>query len=115
MRLADAELLPYDFANFTDTIGRYISELQKLATQERDQIIERNRQIDEGVFSATNDPKEPMVPPAKQIVPPFLSFAPTEKTDLPHCSVKRSITTDQWRKLPLMAGAALAGQIATRR
>jgi N-acetylated-alpha-linked acidic dipeptidase len=78
MRLADAELLPYDFANFTDTIGRYIAELQKLATQERDQIVERNRQIEEGVFSATDDPKEPMVPPAKEPVPPFLSFAPLE-------------------------------------
>src|SRR5262249_39337056 len=50
MRLAGAELLPYDFANFTDTIRRYISELQKLAASERDEIVERNRQIAEGVF-----------------------------------------------------------------
>ena len=78
MRLADAELLPYDFANFTDTVRRYISELQKLAGKERDDIVERNRQIDEGVFSAIDDPKKPMVPPARQAVPPFLNFAPLE-------------------------------------
>jgi N-acetylated-alpha-linked acidic dipeptidase len=78
MRLAGAELLPYDFANFTDTVRRYISELQKLAVKERDEIVERNRQIDEGVFSAINDPKKPMLPPQKEAVPPFLNFAPLE-------------------------------------
>src|SRR5205085_9286013 len=68
----------YDFANFTDTIGRYISELQKLAATERDDIIERNRQIDESVFSAIDDPKKPTVPPAREVVPPFLNFSPLE-------------------------------------
>ena len=59
MRLADAELLPYDFDNFTDTIRRYIDEVQKLAKDKRDQIVERNRQIDEGLFAATMDPRVP--------------------------------------------------------
>src|SRR5947207_14938318 len=40
MRLADAELLPLDFANFTDTVRRYIDEVQRLAKDKRDQIIE---------------------------------------------------------------------------
>jgi N-acetylated-alpha-linked acidic dipeptidase len=78
MRLADAELLPYDFDDFTDTIRRYIEEVAKLAQQKRDQTIERNRQIDEGVFGATEDPRERTVAPAKEAVPPFLNFAPLE-------------------------------------
>jgi len=78
MRLAGAELLPYDFTNFTDTIRQYISELQKLSVSERDEIIERNRQLSEGVFSATNDSKKPMIPPSREAVPPFLNFAPLE-------------------------------------
>src|SRR5205823_4067144 len=78
MRLAGAELLPYDFTNFTDTIRGYISELQKLSVSERDEIIERNRQLSEGVFSATNDSKKPMIPPSREAVPPFLNFAPLE-------------------------------------
>jgi N-acetylated-alpha-linked acidic dipeptidase len=56
MRLADSELLPYDFDNFTDTIHRYIDEVQKLAKDKRDQIIERNKQIDEGMFAAIDGP-----------------------------------------------------------
>jgi N-acetylated-alpha-linked acidic dipeptidase len=78
MRLADSELLPYDFDNFTDTIKRYIDEVRKLATDKRDQIVERNKRIDEGMFTAIMDPRIPMNPPPKEAVPPFLNFAPLE-------------------------------------
>jgi N-acetylated-alpha-linked acidic dipeptidase len=78
MRLADCELLPYDFDNFTDTIRRYIDEVRKLAKDERDQIVERNQRIDEGLFAATMDPRVPTVAPARESVPPFLNFAPLE-------------------------------------
>jgi N-acetylated-alpha-linked acidic dipeptidase len=78
MRLAGAELLPYDFDDFTDTIRRYVEEVSKLAREKREQIIERNRQIDEGLFGATADPHEKTVSPLKEAVPPFLNFAPLE-------------------------------------
>jgi N-acetylated-alpha-linked acidic dipeptidase len=78
MRLADAELLPYDFDNFTDTMRRYVQEVQKLAADKREEIVERNREIDDGVFAAANDPRRKMVPPSKETVPPFLNFAPLE-------------------------------------
>ncbi|HLI83270.1 MAG TPA: transferrin receptor-like dimerization domain-containing protein [Bryobacteraceae bacterium] len=78
MRLADAPLLPFDFGDFTDTIHRYVSEVERLARDERDQIMERNRRIDEGLFAAVNNPRESLKPPAKQDVPPFLNFAPLE-------------------------------------
>ena len=78
LRLADAELLPLDFDNFTDTIRRYIDEVHKLAQDKRDQTIERNRQIDDGVFAALVDPRNPTVAPPKEPVPPFLNFAPLE-------------------------------------
>jgi N-acetylated-alpha-linked acidic dipeptidase len=78
LRLADAELLPYDFDNFTDTIRRYVQEVQKLAGDKREEIIERNREIDDGVFAAANDPRRKMTPPPKETVPPFLNFAPLE-------------------------------------
>jgi N-acetylated-alpha-linked acidic dipeptidase len=78
MRLADADLLPLDFDNFTDTLRRYIDEVQKLARDKRDQIVERNRQIDDGVFAMIDDPRNPRTAPARETVPPFLNFAPLE-------------------------------------
>ncbi len=78
MRLADADLLPYEFTDFSETIRRYIDELRKLATDLRDRTIERNRELDEGVFAAVDDPREKLLPPPKETVPPFLNFAPLE-------------------------------------
>jgi N-acetylated-alpha-linked acidic dipeptidase len=78
MRLADADLLPFEFTDFADTIGVYLQELKKLASDERDQAIERNREIDEGVFSAINDPRHPTVAPRREELPPHLDFAPID-------------------------------------
>jgi len=78
MRLADAEVLPFNFGNLAATVRRYADELQKLATTKRDEIVERNRELDEGVFTATADPTRKYVPPQKDKVPPFLNFAPLQ-------------------------------------
>jgi N-acetylated-alpha-linked acidic dipeptidase len=78
MRLADADLLPFEFTDLADTIRLYQKQLKKLADDERGEVIERNKQIDEGVFSATNDPRRPKVPPPHADVPPFLNFAPLD-------------------------------------
>jgi N-acetylated-alpha-linked acidic dipeptidase len=76
LRLADAEIVPFDFADFADTIRRYVEEIENLAQTQRAGIVERNREIDDGVFAATNDPRRPLMPPAKEPVPPFLNLAP---------------------------------------
>jgi N-acetylated-alpha-linked acidic dipeptidase len=78
MRLADADVLPLDFDNFTETLRRYIDEVQKLAREKRDQIVERNRQIDDGVFALIDDPRRPRTIPPREAVPPYLNFAPLE-------------------------------------
>jgi N-acetylated-alpha-linked acidic dipeptidase len=78
MRLADAELLPFDFGDFADTVQTYLKELKALAEKTADEIRERTREIEDGVFKATNDPRRPLVPPAAQTIPPHLNFAPLE-------------------------------------
>jgi N-acetylated-alpha-linked acidic dipeptidase len=78
MRLASAELLPFDFDDFTDTIRRYVDEVQRLARDRRDQIVERNRLLDEGAYTVIQDPRDKMNPPARETVPPYLNFAPLE-------------------------------------
>ncbi len=83
MRLADADLLPFEFGNFADTVQTYLKELKALSQKSSDDTRERNKEIEEGVFKATTDPKQPLVPPAVEAVPPHLNFAPMENaTDL---------------------------------
>jgi len=78
LRLADADLLPFDFGDFADTVQKYLKELKELAQKSLEEIRERNREIEEGVFKATNDPRRPLVSPAVETVPPHLNFAPFE-------------------------------------
>ena len=80
MRLADADLLPFEFADFADTVQTYLKELKTLSQKMQDDIKERNKEIEEGVFKATDDPKHPLVAPPVEVVPPHLNFAPMENS-----------------------------------
>jgi N-acetylated-alpha-linked acidic dipeptidase len=78
MRLADAEVLPFEFTNLADTVEKYRKDLEKLLKDRQDEIRERNQQLDEGVFKATYDPRRPTVAPPREMMPPHLNFAPMQ-------------------------------------
>jgi N-acetylated-alpha-linked acidic dipeptidase len=59
-------------------VQTYLKELKTLLQKSQDDIRERNREIEEGVFKATNDPRRPLLPPPAETVPPHLNFAPLE-------------------------------------
>ena len=107
MRMADADLLPFEFGNFAETMQTYVRELKTLAQKSRDDIVERNRELDEGVFAAITDPRLKSVPPEREAVPPFLNFAPLDNaTDaLVRASAEYRKSLD---KAVLNGGAALA-------
>jgi len=78
MRLADAEVLPFDFVDFADTVEMYTKNLQKLLADKQEEIRERNQELDEGMFKATFDPRRPTIAPVREEVPPHLNFAPMQ-------------------------------------
>jgi N-acetylated-alpha-linked acidic dipeptidase len=78
MRLASAELLPYEFGRLSERVATNLKEVQDLLVATRDSIEEQNRQVEESTFVAMNDPRHPLVPPGRENVPPFLNFAPLQ-------------------------------------
>ncbi len=78
MRLADAEVLPLEFTALADNIGKYVGEVKKLLADRQDTAREVNRELDEGVFPATNNVRNPSSPPERQELPPYLNFAPLD-------------------------------------
>ena len=80
MRLADAELIPFNYAVQAETIERYEKELEKLLKDKQDEISERNLELKEGVFTATADPRKTSVPPPVETVPPYMNFAPLKNS-----------------------------------
>ena len=80
MRIADADLLPYDYTPQAEAITKYETELEKLLKEKQDEFTERKLELKEGVFTATSDPHKTYVPPPAEIVPPFMNFAPLKNS-----------------------------------
>ena len=78
MRMADADVLPYEFTNFADTMTKYTKDLQKLLRDKQDEAHERERELKDGTFKAIYDPRRPTVAPPVEDIPPYLNFAPLE-------------------------------------
>jgi N-acetylated-alpha-linked acidic dipeptidase len=76
MRLADADLIPLDYAPQAEVIEKYEGELEKLLKDKQEEFTERNLELQEGVFRAVDDPRRPTVPPPVETVPPYINFAP---------------------------------------
>jgi N-acetylated-alpha-linked acidic dipeptidase len=78
LRLANAEILPFKFTNFADTIHTYITQIKELDSTQRAEAKELDSEIDDGVYQALIDPKKKMVPPVREPIPPYLNFAPLD-------------------------------------
>jgi N-acetylated-alpha-linked acidic dipeptidase len=95
IRLADADILPFQYSNLTDTVRTYAEELKELLKKKQDEIRERNREIADGVFAAINDPRRPLAVPKTEAAPPALDFTPiTRAIDL---LAKRAAAFDEAR------------------
>ena len=102
VRLADADLLPFEFTNVADTVRLYLKELQTLLKSRQDEVRDRNRLIEEGVFAAIDDPRRPLTPPKSEPVPPALNFAPFE-----NAATALSEAAERYRKAVEAARPAL--------
>ena len=78
MRFADADVLPYEFNGFSETVHNYQAELKKLLADRQDEAKQRNKALDEKLYDAVSDPRHPMLPPPRLEVPPFMNFSPLE-------------------------------------
>ncbi|HEV2287439.1 MAG TPA: transferrin receptor-like dimerization domain-containing protein [Candidatus Acidoferrales bacterium] len=70
MRMADADLLPFNFTSLADTVKLYVTQLKELDRSTREQMEETNRELQEGVYRNVNDPLHPTIAPKLQILPP---------------------------------------------
>jgi N-acetylated-alpha-linked acidic dipeptidase len=79
MRMADADVLPFQFSDLADTIRVYSTEVKRLADTMRAQTRERNAEIAEGTYAALADPKKTRVTPPVEALPPYFNFAPLDQ------------------------------------
>ena len=78
IRLADEDVLPFQFTSLAETVQTYVGELQGQLTQQQSETRELNKQIEEGVFTSIADPRRASRAPVVDTVPPSINFAPLE-------------------------------------
>ena len=78
LRLANADVLPFDPTPVADTVAGYAREVQKLADDMRSATDEENRRLRDHLYELTNNPKVPFVAPKAEEPVPFVNFAPLQ-------------------------------------
>lgn len=76
LRLANADVLPFDFTGMSHAIAKYITEIEILVGEMRSVTQRRNAHIEEGHYRLAGDPDEGAVPLRRQPQVPRLDFAP---------------------------------------
>ena len=78
LRLADAELLPWDFTAFETTVSRYADDVMTLTDDMREETDRHNRLVRDDRFKVAADPTETYAPPDAKDPVPHLNFAPIQ-------------------------------------
>jgi N-acetylated-alpha-linked acidic dipeptidase len=78
MRLADSDVLPFEFTNFADTVNQYVGEVTRMTDNMREDTRTMNQMISSGMLRAVQDPKLAFVMPAQKDDVPYLNFAPLQ-------------------------------------
>jgi N-acetylated-alpha-linked acidic dipeptidase len=80
LRFTNADVLPFEFTNFADTVNNYVREVIKLSDDVREEIREKNRRIADGTFTAVFDPTETYIMPKMEQHAPYLNFSPLQNS-----------------------------------
>ncbi len=75
LRLANAETLPFEFSNFSETVNQYVGEVTRLVETMRDETATFNRTVSSGMLKAVQDPTKTFIVPAERSPVPFLNFS----------------------------------------
>ena len=78
LRLANAEVLPFEFTGISESISGYVDDLKELADKMRDETNERNLRIKNKEYELLFDSRKKFVAPSSQDPVPYLNFAPLE-------------------------------------
>jgi N-acetylated-alpha-linked acidic dipeptidase len=75
LRVADADVLPLQFAGFADAVGGYVGELHELVDQKRKSAEELGELLDQNAFALASDPTRPVRPPQRDPAVPNFDLA----------------------------------------
>ncbi|HKI79081.1 MAG TPA: M28 family metallopeptidase [Ignavibacteriaceae bacterium] len=98
MRLADAEILPFNFPGFSNTVSGYLDEIVKMTDKMRKETEQLNYEITHNLFEKVSDPTKTSIAPKPESEVPHLNFSSLENatTQLKKVAEKFGIAKSQF-------------------
>jgi len=78
LRMANADVLPFDFTHLYNTINGYADELIKLLNDSRESTTIENKMIQSGDYNVGEDPTKKLMAPLTKSAVPYLDFSPLQ-------------------------------------
>jgi N-acetylated-alpha-linked acidic dipeptidase len=78
LRLANSDVLPFNYNNFYKTVNDYTTEVKTLLDNLRTETEIQNRMLNEKLFTVATDPKKKYHPPLVKEPVPYLNFSSLE-------------------------------------
>jgi N-acetylated-alpha-linked acidic dipeptidase len=78
LRMVNADVLPFEFQNFSNTVAKYGAEVKQLTDNLRAETEKQAKLLAEKRYQAVADPTETLFPPKVHAPVPFLNFAPLD-------------------------------------
>lgn len=75
LRLSEADVLPFDFQGFTNTMQKYGTEVEELLESQKVKTEENNQLVKDGTYAVATDPQKPYTVKLLDEVP-YINFAP---------------------------------------
>lgn len=75
LRLANADVLPFDFNSFYKTLNDYAAEVKTLLENQRSETETENKMLKDNLYNLAKDPKKTYLPPTAKDQVPYLNFS----------------------------------------
>jgi N-acetylated-alpha-linked acidic dipeptidase len=80
LRMADADVLPMRFSDFSDTLTRYVANLHESIDGMRKDTKRQHDLLDAKAYALVSDPTRPVGPPARDSDVPAIDLGPLDET-----------------------------------
>jgi N-acetylated-alpha-linked acidic dipeptidase len=78
LRMANADVLPFTFGPWNQTVSTYLNEVMQTADQMRKNVEEHNHKVKANHYIIATDPTKPMATPTVEESVPYLDFSPLQ-------------------------------------
>jgi len=97
LRMADADLLPFDFRSLFKTVNGYVKDLMNKTDQMREATAVENEVIKANSYGLANDPTEKLTAPPVKAEVPYIDFSPLQNA-LAELEKSTDQLSDAWNK-----------------